>query len=184
VLTTKQLLYFDSQPTGDNSNPKGVINLVLVSRVDGKGEESRERFNVYTPARVYKLRAESPTEAEAWIAAVSGAVEAEKMQNPSRQRRPSLSPIDAVRMDGIFDVDARIHTTADLNMWESWSKFDVAAWLGTFNMPMNGVKFYRADIDGPKLTLLTAKDLTDLGIPQEEQGDILARIEELKNPAK
>ncbi|GBG33776.1 Cytohesin-2 [Hondaea fermentalgiana] len=178
VLTTKSLMYFDDQPSGTDV-PKGVIPLVIVSQVNVKDASTRERINVVTPTRVYKLKTDSSTDADAWIAAISGAVEIEKKMNGARSRRSSLSMLDTLRMqDGeLFPADTRIHTPAEISKWESWSKFEVAAYLTTFGMAWHAPKFFNAGINGAQLRHLASSDLEAIGVKsRDDQLTILRNI--------
>jgi len=177
VLTTKSLMYFEDQP-GEKDAPKGVIPLTVIARVDVKNASNRDYFNVVTPSRVFKLKAGSVPESEAWVAAISGAVEIEKKQNSFRVRRPSRTVLDFLRQeDEAFPADARIHTPAELNKWDSWNRFEVAAFLSTFNMAIHAPRFFNAGINGAKLKQLSTKDLEGMGIKsKEDQLTILKNI--------
>lgn len=180
VLTQKSLMYFDQQP-GEADAPKGVIPLLLVTAVDVKNDGNRDRLNVRTPTRVFRLKADSVAESEAWIAAISGAVEIEKKLNGSRSRRPSLSVLDALKLDDSVSQDVAIHTPAELNKWDSWSKLDVAGWLTT-TVPWQAPKFFQAGISGSKLATLSSADLERIGVKNKD--DRLAILKAVSNLVK
>uniref|UniRef100_A0A7S2RNJ2 PH domain-containing protein n=1 Tax=Mucochytrium quahogii TaxID=96639 RepID=A0A7S2RNJ2_9STRA len=178
VLTTRSLQYYESESTsGDNA--KGVIELISISKVDVKGDNCRERFNVFTPTRVYHLKAASVAESEAWIAAITGAAEMERKHHGAwKPRRPSLSPVDSIKLEGAsFNPNTMVHTPAELNKYKLWSAFDVAAWVGTFNMRRSAALMYKAGITGSDLNGLSSVDLEKLGIEnKQDQLAILKKI--------
>ena len=177
LLTTRSLLYFDDKPSSPDAAPKGKIDLASVSKVDVRSDEARERFTVYTAARDYHLRAETVAESEAWIAAISGAVEMEHKH--SRPRRRSVSPLDVLKLEhGTFNPEARVHAPADLREWERWSAFDVMAWLQKEGI--NGFKLYLAGVNGKSLSKLQSTDLEKHGITSKEDVlKILSRVSSL-----
>lgn len=166
VLTTKTLLYFETEPSEtENDKPKGEIELASVTKVDVKSNKERERLNIYTPTRTYRLRCDTPAESEAWIAAISGAVTIEKQTTLTRPRRGSQTLVESLKHEGdSFVADAVIHRPADLTRWKNWNAFDVSAWLNALNFSLNGVKFFKAGITGDKLASLSTTDLEKMGI--------------------
>jgi hypothetical protein len=177
LLTTRSLLYFEDKPTSPDAVPKGKIDLASVSKVDVRSDEARERFTVYTAARDYHLRAETVAESEAWIAAISGAVEMEHKH--ARPRRRSVSPLDVLKQEhGNFNPEARVHAPADLREWEKWSAFDVMAWLQKEGI--NGFKLYLAGVNGKALSKLQSTDLEKHGVTSKEDVlKILSRVSSL-----
>mmetsp|Transcript_41 Transcript_41/g.63 ORF Transcript_41/g.63 Transcript_41/m.63 type:complete len:290 (+) Transcript_41:357-1226(+) len=178
VLTTKALMYFEDKPASKNSTPTGSISLHQIDRVLVKTDQ-RERFNIVTPTRIFKIKASSPSEADAWVAAIKGGIQMERQS--SRTRRLSLSPLDQIMMEGSsFHAESRVHPVADLHSWPTWSIYDVAAWLGTFGYSAVGVKFYKANISGSNLPDLDAAALTKVGVakPADQQA-ILTKIHAL-----
>ena len=195
-LTKKSLAYFDATSSDETvlnklalTFPKGEIELKYVTSVSMKeprsAETPRDRFDVVTPTRVYKLRAPTHQEAEAWIAAISGAVEATKRAKPEgRGRRSSTNHIiESLKLDESFaGADIQIYTPAALNSWSTWSAFDVAAWIGTFNFHTAGRHLFVAGVRGDRLPTLSSSDLETIGIKSKD--DQLALLKRINNLVK
>jgi len=87
--------------------------------------------------------------------------------------------LDVLRMQEgeLFPADASVHAPAEISKWDSWSKFEVAAFLSTFGMAWHAPKFFNAGITGDKLRQLASSDLEAIGIKsREDQLTILRNI--------
>jgi len=190
VLTDKQLAYYDDEPEDlDIEEPKGFITLSLVTKVEHHSDKSKDdfMFDVITPARVYRVQAESISEMEAWIATISGT--AANAQQHSRRRGTQgiirdMTEDSALQGEDISAAFGGPHQPADLRKWELWNAYDVSAWLQTFGMGKHRKKFYAAGITGAHLKGLSSESLSQLGVTEKtEQIKILSSVQRLMSGA-
>ncbi len=186
LLTDKQLAYYDDEPEDlETEEPKGFIALALITKVEHHSDKSNEdfMFDVITPARVYRLQAESISEMEAWIATISGT--AANAQQHSRRRGTQgiirdMTEDTALQGEDISAAFGGPHQPADLRKWELWNAYDVSAWLQTFGMGKHRKKFYAAGITGAHLKGLSSESLAQLGVTEKtEQIKILSSVQRL-----
>jgi len=211
ILTNKTLYYYpdDFNVPDDidfhliDAPPRGKVDVSLIIGVEREPKGAKEKFMVKTPVRGYRLKTEKIKDAEAWIAAITGA--ADHMKSREHQvgmRRASVSSLKADELDEL-DTDTAApdptniagarststhivgpHTPAAVDNYINWGRFDVAAWLHTLSLGQKYSElFYQNNIDG-KVLEDCVKDkgkLIEIGVDKEDVTAILTGIRKLQD---
>lgn len=214
ILTEKSLLYYlepfdvPQELHQIDIEPKGHILLNLIEDVR-KDKSADGTFQIFTPARTYRLRMEGDDEesryaVSAWVASLKGAYENTKQQHQSTNHfhRGSFSNYKVDEVDEAMLssnqykhpakrlIDAEVfspkqnepHKPAALDEFEDWTPFDVAAWLYTVHLQEYSEQFYQKKVDGKLLKTLGAEqDATELGVKDEDVERFLEAVQALKD---